>query len=170
MKNKDKIFYYGIIFLIVFVVVVIDQLTKHLVSTNLIINENIKIIPNFFHIEYITNDGAAWGMFSGNVFMMLGIPLLAVIAFVYILINGDFKEKKYLCIALALMLGGTIGNYIDRLISGHVVDFLSFRFGSYHFPNFNAADSFLVIGAVLLGIDVLILDHFRNKKSDINVS
>ena len=72
---------------------------------------------------------------------------------------------KVYSIGLILMLAGTIGNYLDRIILGYVIDFLSFRFGSYHYPTFNIADICLVVGVALFAVDLLILDDKRLKKS-----
>lgn len=162
---KNKIFYLSVCLSVVVIIVFLDQLTKLLIVNNLELLENIKIIPNFFHLEYIKNYGAAWGMFAGNKFIILGVPALAIILFVYLIYFGNFKEKAVSSIGLVLMLAGTIGNYIDRVRLGYVVDFLSFRFGSYHYPNFNVADMALVVGAILLAVEILIIDTIRNKKS-----
>lgn len=162
---KNKIFYLSVCLSVVVIIVFLDQLTKLLIVNNLELLENIKIIPNFFHLEYIKNYGAAWGMFAGNKFIILGVPALAIILFVCLIYFGNFKEKAVSSIGLVLMLAGTIGNYIDRVRLGYVVDFLSFRFGSYHYPNFNVADMALVVGAILLAVEILIIDTIRNKKS-----
>lgn len=165
MKLEKKIvIYISIVVGIVLGVVFLDQLSKRLVMEYMNYNQEIKIIPNFLYFEYIHNPGAAWGIFAGNTFVIIIIPFLAIIFFTYLLTKGNFSNKKIYTIAIALILGGTIGNYIDRLIFGYVVDFISFRFGSYHYPNFNIADSALVIGVILFAIDILFLDVKRNKK------
>lgn len=168
MKHKEKIIYLSICLGLVLVIVFLDQLTKLLIVNNLSLGENIKIILNFFHLEYIQNDGAAWGMFAGNTFVILVIPLIATILFIVLLSKGDFKGKAFYTVGIILMLSGTIGNYIDRFRLGYVVDFLSFRFGSYHFPNFNIADMALVIGVILLAVDILIIDTLKAKKKEGN--
>lgn len=166
MKNKDKVFYIVIVSVIVLLVVFFDQLTKILIVKNIELHANIKVIPNFFYLEYTINSGAAFGMFQDNDFVILGIPFVAIILFLYLLYKSNFQEKKFFTLAISFMLGGTIGNYIDRIRLGYVVDFLSFRFGSYHYPNFNLADSLLVIGAILLFIDIIFIETFNNKKVD----
>lgn len=164
MKNKKKLIYIIASILVVLFVVAFDQITKLVISKNMELHESIKVIPNFFYIEYVTNDGAAWGMFAGNNFVILVIPFIAIVLFLYLLSKGNFTDKKVYSFSLMIILGGTIGNYIDRIRLSHVVDFLSFRFGSYHYPNFNVADSALVIGVILLAIDLIILDRLRTKK------
>lgn len=166
MKNKNQVFYILIVAAIVLMIVFLDQLTKLLIVKNISLHDNIKIIPSFFYLEYTRNSGAAFGMFDGNDFIILGIPFIAIVLFLCLLFRSDFKEKKFFTLAISFMLGGTIGNYIDRIRLGYVVDFLSFRFGSYHYPNFNVADSLLVIGAFLLFIDVLIIETLKKKKVD----
>lgn len=166
MNKKELITYISICVSVVLGIVLVDQLTKFLVSHNMELQENIKIIPNFFHIEYIFNDGAAWGAFSGKTVILLGIPIAAIILFIFLLTRSNFKEKKYFTLAILFMLGGTIGNFIDRLFLGYVVDFLSFRFGSYHYPNFNIADSMLVIGGILLAVEIIFLETKRLKKAE----
>src|SRR5690554_2260358 len=155
---KNKIFYLSVCLSVVVIIVFLDQLTKLLIVNNLELLENIKIIPNFFHLEYIKNYGAAWGLFVVYKFIILGVPALAIILFVYLIYFSNFKEKAISSIDLVLMLAGTIGNYIDKVRLGYVVDFLNFRFGSYHYPNFNVADMALVVGAILLAVEILIID------------
>lgn len=156
-----------LILAIVIVFVVIDQVTKHLVALN-IKTTPIKVIPNFFYLEYAENTGAAWGMFAGNNFVILGMPFIALIIFGFLISRSTIFDKKFYTIGLALMIAGTIGNYIDRIFLKYVIDFLSFRFGSYHYPNFNIADSCLVIGVIMFSIDILFLEDIRNKESNNN--
>lgn len=163
-KTNLKIKYFLIVFAIVAGIIAIDQITKLLVSTYMGYLSQIEIIPNFFYLEYIHNKGAAWGMFEGNWFVILVMPLIASALFVYLLFLGNLKDKKLYVIGLSLMLAGTIGNYIDRLFLGYVVDFLSFRFGSYHYPNFNVADSSLVIGVILFAVDILFLENKKEER------
>lgn len=164
--QNQKVNYFIITISIVLGIIFLDQLTKKLVVDNIGYLENIKIIPKFFYLEYIQNQGAAWGMFAGNDFVILVVPAIASLLFVYLLTKGNFKNKKLYSLGLILILGGTIGNYIDRLFLGYVVDFLSFRFGSYHYPNFNVADSSLVIGVILFAIDILFIEGKKEKRSE----
>lgn len=166
MKVNKNIKFYSMIISLVILFVLLDQTTKILVSEYLTYGEGVAIIPNFFYLEYIHNEGAAWGMFAGNNFIILGMPAIGILVFIYLLSLGNLKTKKVYTIGLALMIAGTIGNYLDRIILGYVIDFLSFRFGSYHFPNFNVADSCLVIGVILFAFDLLILDGKRTQYNE----
>lgn len=165
MIHNKKIKYYSLIITMIIVLVLLDQGTKILVSEYLTYGEGLSIIPNFFYLEYIHNEGAAWGMFAGNNFIILGMPAIGIAIFAYLLSKGNFINMKVYSIGLILMLAGTIGNYLDRIILGYVIDFLSFRFGSYHYPTFNIADICLVVGVALFAVDLLILDDKRLKKS-----
>jgi len=127
--------------LMVSVIVVIDQATKYLISTSMSASDSIEILP-FLHIINIRNTGAAFGMFrdfSSSFFIIISF---AAIIFVINLI----VRNVYSLTGLSMILGGAIGNLIDRLINGKVVDFIDFSIGSFHWPAFNVADSALTVG------------------------
>ncbi|MDO4702025.1 MAG: signal peptidase II [Erysipelotrichaceae bacterium] len=132
-----------------------DFLTKHYISTNLKLYETIEVIPNFFDITYVLNDGAAWSILKGQIifFYIISVIALGVLVFMYLKTYHNDGLSKF---GIVLMIGGTIGNFIDRLRFQYVIDFLSFQFGSYHFPVFNLADSFLVIGVGCLILSMLL--------------
>ena len=139
--------------LIMAVIVIADQATKQIVVANVEVGELIPVIKNFFYITYHTNTGAAWGIMQDKLYIL--IPL--TIGFSLVMIYMLFKtEHKLLKVALSFVLGGAIGNLIDRIAKGSVVDFLDFYFGKFHFPTFNVADCFIVIGTILLGIYIVI--------------
>lgn len=144
----------NIIWIIIMVLITVaDQVSKHIVATSVEVGELIPIIDKFFYITYHTNTGAAWGIMQGKLYILIPITITFSIAMIYIL----FKTKdKLLKLALALVLGGALGNLIDRVIKGGVTDFLDFYFGSYNFPTFNVADIFIVIGTILLGIYIIV--------------
>jgi signal peptidase II len=137
------------ILLVSAVVVVIDQITKALTRTHLDLYDSVPVINNFFHLTYITNDGMAFGLnFPGGiyVFSVISIILTGVI-FVYL-----WKEQHnhfLMRLSLALILAGAIGNLIDRLLFGKVVDFFDFMIGNYHWYIFNVADTAVTIGMIL---------------------
>ena len=108
------------------------------------INKNIEIIPNFFNITYTQNTGAAFGIGSINIILIISI--LVVIGLIIVLI----KEKKHITnyIPFVLILSGSIGNLIDRIFRGYVIDFLDFNI--FNFPNFNIADICIVVGIFIL--------------------
>lgn len=131
----------------------LDQLTKYIASVYFI--NQIKIIDNFFTLVYVENTGAAWGMMKGKLWLFILISILALGIFIYMMKDFNLKTHTIYSISLILMVSGSIGNLIDRLFRGYVIDFLQFDFGSYTFPIFNLADSFLTIGIGILIIDVL---------------
>ncbi|KGE18090.1 signal peptidase II [Paenibacillus wynnii] len=145
-------------YLIALIVFLIDQGTKYLIATRLELQEQISVIGNFFLITSHRNRGAAFGILEGQRWFFYVVTVVVVIGIVWYL-NKVRKTQKLLPTALGLVLGGAIGNFLDRLVSGEVVDFLQLNFGSYTFPIFNVADSCIVIGVALI-----ILDSLRDLK------
>jgi signal peptidase II len=148
-------------------VVIVDQLTKLWIMNNFALYEQQKIIPGFFNLVYVTNTGAAFGFLAGGkswlrqvFFIGVAIVAMGVIVFAY----GYLKKQGRLYVyALGLIAGGAIGNLIDRLRFGSVVDFLDFYLGSYHWPAFNAADSAITIGVGLFLLGTL-QQHRKEKR------
>ncbi|MTO65326.1 lipoprotein signal peptidase, partial [Turicibacter sanguinis] len=137
-----------LIIAIVALTIVLDQVTKYLVASQMTIGQSIPIIDNFLYITSHRNAGAAWGIFQGKM-MFFYLITLAVIAVVIVWMTRlDIKKDKWLMIALALILGGAVGNFIDRVLYQHVVDFIDTYILGYDFPIFNIADSALCIGVV----------------------
>lgn len=146
---------------ITFAVVALDQLTKMMVHSTFDLDQSIKIIDGFFSLTYVRNTGAAWGIlgharYTFRQLFFLSIPPLAV--FIIVLFLYSLPETERLEIyALSLISGGAIGNYIDRLRFGYVVDFLDFHYRDiYHYPVFNLADSSIVTGVGILTLLMLI--------------
>src|SRR4030042_5275662 len=133
------------ILLIVLSVIAIDQITKYLVISYLTPSDSIAIFP-FLHLVIVRNTGAAFGMFRnfGSTFFV-GISVLAVTFIVYLLIKSSYNF-----IGLSLVLGGAIGNLIDRILYGKVVDFIDFSIGKFHWYTFNVADSSLTVGIIVI--------------------
>ncbi len=144
------------VYLISFILLVIDFLSKLIIKTN---NINTTIIPDFFSISYVKNTGAAFSIFEGYSIIFIIIAILAIIY-----IDKKFiKERlnKLQMILFALLVGGILGNLLDRIIYGYVIDFLSFKIGNYYFPIFNIADI-----CIILGVCLLIIDIVRGEKND----
>ncbi|HHV94924.1 MAG TPA: signal peptidase II [Clostridiaceae bacterium] len=139
--------------LIMALIIISDQITKHIVSTNIKVGELIPVINNFFYITYHTNTGAAWGILQDKLYILIPLTIVFSLVMFYMLFK---TEHKLLKIALSFILGGAIGNLIDRVVKGSVVDFLDFYFGKFHFPTFNIADCFIVIGTILLGTYIVL--------------
>ena len=145
-----------LIIAIVALTIVLDQVTKYLVASQMTIGQSIPIIDNFLYITSHRNAGAAWGIFQGKM-MFFYLITLAVIAVVIVWMTRlDIKKDKWLMIALALILGGAVGNFIDRVLYQHVVDFIDTYILGYDFPIFNIAESALCIGVVLMAIDAIL--------------
>ncbi|MEK4850651.1 signal peptidase II [Paenibacillus sp. FSL H7-0756] len=142
-------------FLIALIVFLIDQGTKYLIATRLELAEQIPVIKDFFIITSHRNRGAAFGILEGQQWFFIVITVIVVCGIVWYL-NKTRKTRKLLPTALALVLGGAVGNFLDRILNGEVVDFLMFNFGSYTFPIFNVADSCIVVGVGLIILDTLL--------------
>lgn len=134
---------------VTFFAVVLDQLTKILVKSNFVLYDSIKILGDFFRFTYIENPGMAFGIrFAGPWFFTLfsSIASIAILVFLYRIRHERFLSR----FSLALVLGGAVGNLIDRFLYGRVVDFLDFGLGAYRFPVFNVADICVSVGMVIL--------------------
>lgn len=145
------------IFIIVLVILLLDQSSKFLITRNLTLSQSIPVIKGVFHITLVHNKGAAFGILKNQVPLFI---LTAIFAIVLVLLNlrGN-KHKKLYSISLSLILAGALGNLIDRVFFGYVIDFLDFRI----WPVFNVADSAITIGAILLGWSLLKLEKDKPK-------
>ena len=145
-------------FLIAAIVVGLDQLSKYLVRTNMVLGESIPE-HGFFRFTYGINTGGVFGLFSNQTFL---ITVAAVISVVVILLYSRHKiaQSMLVKVSLGMILGGSIGNLIDRVRLGEVTDFIDIGIGSHRWPYFNLADSAIDVGVVLLIIYIL----FRMQK------
>jgi signal peptidase II len=138
-----------IIYVIAAVVLILDQTVKFIIQMRMIPGHTLPIINNIFHLTYVQNTGAAFGIMAGRNFFFAIISLLAIVLVVFL--SRDAGRTLLLKIAWGLILGGIIGNLIDRVRLGYVVDFLDFQV----WPVFNIADSAITVGATLLIIKLL---------------
>ncbi|MCX7842429.1 MAG: signal peptidase II [Clostridia bacterium] len=138
--------------IIIILAVIADQGTKYLIVNNVEYARQIPVISNFFYITYSRNKGAAWGIFQNGRYFFIVVTVIVSIVLAYMLVTSN---NNLLRTSLSMILGGAAGNFIDRVREGSVVDFLDFYFGSYNFPTFNAADSFVVVGTILLAYYLL---------------
>lgn len=136
-----------IILSIIFLIV--DQITKILVVNSLVPGENIEIIKNIFSIIYTNNTGAAFSILLGKRIFLIVVAVLIIGVLLYY-IKRNKIEKKIDIIALSFVIGGSLGNLIDRIVRGYVIDFISIKIGNYNFPIFNVADALIVVGVILL--------------------
>ncbi len=162
--EKLKWFFKSLIWLVP-ILIGLDQMTKWLFEIYVPMGTSITVIPNFFYFDVIHNTGAAWGSLAGNKALLISISSIASILLIAMLV---WKWKKLLTIyriSLLLMLSGCVGNLIDRAFYPFgVIDFIRFQFGNYNFPTFNLADSYLVIGCIILLVAIIFEDYFSNKK------
>ncbi|NLB56223.1 MAG: signal peptidase II [Lentisphaerae bacterium] len=147
--------------IIALVICSLDQWTKLLVRSSFALHQSLEVIPGFFNLTYVRNPGAVWGILKGWSIILILISFIAIFLFVSFY-RSIVKLNKYYRIALGLMLGGIIGNLIDRIRLGWVTDFLDFHLAGWHWPAFNIADSAICIGAFLY----VILSFFADKKAD----
>jgi len=138
MKNKHIT-----IFSAALIVIFIDQITKFLIKTNFQLNQSLPLIKNIFHLTYIRNFGAGFGILQQQKWLLILISII-VIGFIFYYFDRIKNEELLLQVLVGFVLGGTIGNLIDRITYGFVIDFLDFRI----WPIFNFADSFVTIGVI----------------------
>lgn len=159
---------YVVIGLIAAAVIALDQSTKYLICANLGLYGRIEVIPGFFDIIHIRNSGVAFGFLKGfgsqyKTLSLIGVAGVAVFLLGF-LISQVRREQKLQAFSLALILGGAIGNIIDRFRLGEVVDFIDAHWQDiYHWPAFNVADMAISIGIVLLLADELLLQRLSKK-------
>ena len=149
------------ILIISLILFIIDILIKILVKTNLSVFESITLIPNFFNITYVINDGAAFSILEGK---QLFLSILAIVV-LGLLIYYLFKEKlnNYKVTYYSLIIAGILGNLFDRIVYQGVIDYFDFKLFSYDAPIFNLADCFIVIGVGLIIIEVIRKELYGNK-------
>jgi signal peptidase II len=142
------------------VVLFLDRLTKHWVSRHIPEGEAIVVIRHVFRITHVRNPGAAFSMFTESPhpeltrWVLAGFSVVAALVILYVMVRFGRRLTPTM-FALALILGGTVGNLWDRLRSGLVTDFLEVHIVHYHWPDFNVADSAIVCGGILLVLDAL---------------
>ena len=155
---------YGLLALIVLTVVVLDQLTKWLVTGSMRLHESTSIIPDFFSLTYIRNSGAAFGILAGShsgfrlvFFGLTSVLALVLLGTIYMRLSpADWIGQ----VSVASIFGGAVGNLIDRIRAGEVIDFLDFSLWGHHWPAFNVADA-----AITVGVGFLIVHFFTHKET-----
>ena len=142
-----------------FFLVLTDQLSKFVVRKTMLLGDSILVIPEFFHLTYVTNDGMAFGInfpFGIYIFSTISI-ILTIFLFWYLWTIKD--QGIIIRTGVGLIIAGAIGNLIDRVFLGEVVDFLDFMIGNYHWYVFNLADSYVTVGMGFILYDSLILER-----------
>ncbi len=156
--KTNKLTYLTYLFIVV-ALVSIDQYSKYVITSYFELGQSKTIIENFFCLNYVQNFGAGFSIMQNARTTFLIITPVCLVLFCYLLYKAKDNLSKA---ALLLMIGGTIGNFIDRIVTTYVVDFLSFNILGWDFPVFNLADTFLTIG-VILYIICLILEEKHAK-------
>ncbi len=143
------------------IILILDQITKTWVSSHLSFNQPINILPHF-DLRLLHNTGAAWSILADQGgwqrWFLSGLAIIVSIIIMVWLTRLNSKQRWLAC-ALALILGGALGNVMDRIIYGYVVDFIDIYYQTWHWPAFNIADIAISIGAVMLLIDAIIFKH-----------
>jgi len=160
-----------IFWLIALIVLLLDQWTKWLVVTRMEIREVIPVWGDFFSLTSHRNRGAAWGILQDQRVFFIVVTIIVVIGIVYYMLRTIREGRKLMPLALSLLLGGALGNFVDRVRLGEVVDFFDFKFDFrgigipfvYDFPIFNVADSGICVGIALVILDTL-LETRREKR------
>lgn len=141
-------------FLYISLIIFLDQASKMLVKIKLKPIDNIDFINGYFSLTYVENRGAAFGIFRNKKILLVGITAFVIAIMLYYLITNK-RLNKWIKISFILIIAGAIGNLIDRVYLGYVVDFIHFYFKSHDLPVFNIADMSVVTGTILLAINLL---------------
>ncbi|EGQ0385491.1 lipoprotein signal peptidase [Staphylococcus pseudintermedius] len=157
-------YYIGLSLFITLIILIGDQLTKFIIRTQMTLGESFAVVPKFLYITSHRNNGAAWGILSGKMTFFYIITIIVLIALIVFYIK-EAKNNMLMQIAISLLFSGALGNFIDRVSSGEVVDFMDTVIFGYDFPIFNIADASLTIGVVLL---IIVLLKDQNQKGKVS--
>jgi signal peptidase II len=146
-----------LIFILPIILILLDQISKYAVKSTL--GEPITILPKVFYIDYVENRGAAFGIFQNKQYIFILISIIICAAIIIYLIKYHKTMKLIMRFSLILIFSGAVGNLIDRIRIGYVIDFFDFRL--INFPVFNFADIFIVVGCILFSF--LLLKDTSNK-------
>lgn len=157
-------YYIGLSLFITLIILIGDQLTKFIIRTQMTLGESFAVVPKFLYITSHRNNGAAWGILSGKMTFFYIITIIVLIALIVFYIK-EAKNNMLMQIAISLLFSGALGNFIDRVSSSEVVDFIDTVIFGYDFPIFNIADASLTIGVVLL---IIVLLKDQNQKGKVS--
>jgi signal peptidase II len=151
-----------IYYVIAAVIIALDQFTKWLVVINMEVRESIPIIENVLYLTSHRNEGAAFGILQGQMWLFY-IATVGVVAAIIYMIQTQLNGSRWYGTALSLVLGGAVGNFIDRVLEGAVVDFIDMYIFTYNYPIFNVADMALVTGVIMVIIHVFMEEKRQEK-------
>ena len=163
---------YRTLAIICVVILAFDQATKVLVDTTFRLYESVPVIPGFFHLTYVRNKGAAFGLLADSAVRIPFFISVSIIAMLCIFwyISRVRDDQKLAIVSLSLVFSGALGNLIDRIRLGEVIDFLDVFWRSYHWPAFNVADSAITIGVTLLFIEMWCEEKKKSVETSVNGS
>lgn len=141
--------------MIIAVIIIIDRITKILVSTNMSVGDSIPLLENIFHLTYVQNRGAAFSMWEQQWAILILMPAAVMIAGIVLLFIKRNTWNRFYLLSIAFICGGGLGNLIDRVVQGYVVDLFDFRV----FPVFNIADIFICAGCGLLLLYLIVFER-----------
>lgn len=147
-RNLKTIYLISVLFLIA------DQFMKIFISSKIILNQNFILIKNLLSINLVHNTGAAFSILSGNRIFLILIGILAIVGISFYIKKIDYLSDTNM-LTYSLLIGGILGNLVDRIIYGYVIDYISFNFFGYNFPVFNIADICIVISIVLIIVSII---------------
>jgi signal peptidase II len=157
---------YRLLAIVSCVILVLDQTTKLYVDSHFRVHESLTVLANFFHFTYVRNKGAAFGIFADSAVRIPFFVTVSLVAAIGILwyMRRLRDDQRLLNFSLALIFAGAVGNLIDRVRLGEVIDFIDVHWYRYHWPAFNVADSAITVGVCLLLVDLW--REERAKKTD----
>ncbi|MGD6772219.1 signal peptidase II [Staphylococcus simulans] len=156
-----KSYFIGTTLFVTLAVLILDQFTKSYIVKTMSVGDSYSVIPGFLNITSHRNKGAAWGILSGKMgfFFLVTIIVLGLLTYFYV---KEARGHFWMQMAISLLFAGALGNFIDRMKNGEVVDFIDTYIFGYDFPIFNVADSSLTVGVILILI-LLLFDSKKNK-------
>lgn len=152
-----------VIIILSIVLLVIDQVSKILAVKLIDINSSIEVIKSFFYLTYTHNTGAAFSILTGQRLLLILVAIVILVV-IFNYLRKNEVEGKIDTLAFSLIIGGSLGNLLDRIVRGYVIDFLDFKIFGYNFPVFNLADTFIVIGVFLLLITIIRKEHNNDNR------
>ncbi len=144
--------------------VLVDQIVKVLITKILGLHESIIVIKDFFSLTYVRNTGAAWSILSGNTLLLVLISIIALV-FIYHYLIKDKVLNEIDVVSYGILIGGIVGNLIDRIIHGYVIDYFDFKIFNYNFPIFNIADVLIVISVIIIGISLIVGEYREQNRN-----
>jgi signal peptidase II len=162
-RIKESALYRAAYFIVSLAVLLLDQWTKGIITRTFDVHQSTTVVGGLFDLTYVRNSGAAFGLFASVDSSIKAVILNSVAVLVFIVVSAYALRSSHksvrLQVGFALILGGAIGNLMDRVRFGYVVDFLDFSISGHHWPAFNVADS-----AICIGVGLLFLDMLRNEE------